>query len=115
MKGKKSTKNTSTDDQVIRINGFEFSSHDEYSEEDLIPYISGAAPSEFTAETRELIEKNISEDSFGLRKALKNIYGQDAEFRDGQQEAILAVLNGKRTLVIQHTGWGKSLINFMSI
>jgi len=45
---------------------------------------------------------------------LKKYYGTDAEFKDGQEEAIRAVLEGKRTLVVQKTGWGKSLVYFMA-
>lgn len=44
----------------------------------------------------------------------KKYYGLDAEFRDGQLEAIESVLNSKRTLVVQKTGWGKSLVYFMA-
>ena len=43
---------------------------------------------------------------------LKEFYGADATFRDGQLEAIIAVLQGNRALVVQKTGWGKSLIYF---
>lgn len=32
---------------------------------------------------------------------LKLCYGEDATFRDGQEEAIRGVLQGKRTLVVQ--------------
>ena len=45
---------------------------------------------------------------------LKNLYGENAKFRDGQLEAILATLQNQRTLVVQKTGWGKSLVYFMS-
>ncbi len=45
---------------------------------------------------------------------LVGIYGQGAEFREGQMEAISSVLEGKRTLVVQRTGWGKSLVYFLS-
>lgn len=45
---------------------------------------------------------------------LKESYGEDAEFREGQAEAIIGVLQGKRTLVVQKTGWGKSLVYFMA-
>lgn len=41
-------------------------------------------------------------------------YGKNASFREGQLEAIKAVLSGKRTLVVQKTGWGKSLIYFLT-
>ena len=43
---------------------------------------------------------------------LKNIYGENATFRDGQYEAIEATMTHKRTLVVQRTGWGKSLVYF---
>ncbi len=39
-----------------------------------------------------------------LLQELKNAYGEDAEFRDGQKEAILEILNRKRILVVQKTG-----------
>ena len=44
---------------------------------------------------------------------LKNIYGEKATFRDGQYEAIEATMTHKRTLVVQRTGWGKSLVYFV--
>ncbi|KAI4446213.1 ATP-dependent RNA helicase DbpA [Eubacterium plexicaudatum ASF492] len=49
-----------------------------------------------------------------LLQELKNTYGEEAEFRDGQEEAIQEVLNGKRLLVVQKTGWGKSLVYFLA-
>jgi len=49
-----------------------------------------------------------------VTKYLKQAFGRDAEFRDGQLDAILAVLNRKRVLVVQRTGWGKSMIYFLS-
>lgn len=45
---------------------------------------------------------------------LKNAYGEEAQFRDGQQEAIQGVLDGQRLLVVQKTGWGKSLVYFLA-
>ncbi len=47
-------------------------------------------------------------------KLLKQLYGEDSYFREGQYEAIEAALTKKRTLVVQKTGWGKSLVYFMS-
>ena len=44
---------------------------------------------------------------------LKEIYGEKSTFRDGQYEAIEATLLHRRTLVVQKTGWGKSLVYFM--
>lgn len=43
---------------------------------------------------------------------LNSMFGEDAIFRDGQYEAIEATLTNKRTLVVQRTGWGKSLVYF---
>lgn len=45
---------------------------------------------------------------------LKQAYGQDADFREGQLEAVQGVLGGKRSLVVQRTGWGKSLVYFLA-
>lgn len=44
---------------------------------------------------------------------IKELYGKDASFRDGQHEAIEATMTQKRTLVVQRTGWGKSLVYFV--
>lgn len=44
---------------------------------------------------------------------IKQLYGEDASFRDGQYEAIEATMTRKRTLVVQRTGWGKSLVYFV--
>lgn len=52
-------------------------------------------------------------DSLDAIKYLKQAFGKDAEFREGQLEAITAVLKGKRVLVVQKTGWGKSIIYFL--
>ncbi|MEM9951422.1 MAG: RecQ family ATP-dependent DNA helicase [Chloroflexota bacterium] len=46
---------------------------------------------------------------------LKQALGTDATFREGQWEAINAlVVNRQRVLVVQRTGWGKSLVYFMA-
>ncbi len=48
-------------------------------------------------------------------KLLKQMLGPDAEFREGQWEAIESVVaQHKRTLVVQRTGWGKSIVYFLS-
>jgi ATP-dependent DNA helicase RecQ len=47
-------------------------------------------------------------------KLLKQMIGASAEFHDGQWEAIENALNNKRTLVIQKTGWGKSIVYFLA-
>lgn len=41
--------------------------------------------------------------------------GPAAEFRDGQWEAVDRVANqGQRLLVVQRTGWGKSVVYFLA-
>lgn len=52
--------------------------------------------------------------SESLLSMLKTMYGPDASFRDGQQEAIEIVISGKRALVVQRTGWGKSTVYFIA-
>ena len=44
---------------------------------------------------------------------LKRIYGKEATFREGQFEAIEATMNNRRSLIVQKTGWGKSLVYFI--
>ena len=43
---------------------------------------------------------------------IKQLYGNDAVFREGQYEAIEATMMHNRSLVVQKTGWGKSLVYF---
>ena len=44
---------------------------------------------------------------------IENLYGPGASFRGGQYEAIEATMTRNRTLVVQRTGWGKSLVYFV--
>ena len=46
-----------------------------------------------------------------LREALGRSH---AEFRPGQWESIEALLNRRRVLVVQRTGWGKSMVYFLA-
>lgn len=46
--------------------------------------------------------------------ALQQVFGSGASFRDGQDFAINKVLHKKRVLVVQKTGWGKSLVYFLA-
>lgn len=49
------------------------------------------------------------------RKLLKAIAGRSAEFRSGQLEAISALVDERRrVLVVQRTGWGKSAVYFIA-
>src|ERR1041384_2965969 len=46
---------------------------------------------------------------------LAQVLGPQAHFRDGQWEAIEAlVVKRQRVLVVQRTGWGKSLVYFLA-
>lgn len=45
---------------------------------------------------------------------LRNAYGDGAQFRDGQEDAIVSVVNKRKTLVVQKTGWGKSIVYFIA-
>ena len=45
--------------------------------------------------------------------ALECFLGPGKTFRDGQYEAIEATLTKKRILVVQRTGWGKSMVYFV--
>jgi len=45
---------------------------------------------------------------------LKKAVGKEAEFRSDQWEAIEAVLSKKKTLVVERTGWGKSIVYFIA-
>jgi ATP-dependent DNA helicase RecQ len=50
-----------------------------------------------------------------LTDHLRAMLGPDAEFRLGQREAIEAVIeDGSRALVVQRTGWGKSLVYWIA-
>ena len=62
-------------------------------------------------EENSMDKKSIKEKATEI---LKNIFGQTATFREGQYEAIEATLTNKRTIVVQRTGWGKSLVYFIS-
>lgn len=44
----------------------------------------------------------------------KSCYGTNAKFREGQLEAIECAVQGERILVVQKTGWGKSLVYFLT-
>ena len=50
-----------------------------------------------------------------LQAHLETMFGAGATFRDGQRGAIEAVVrDGSRTLVVQRTGWGKSLVYWVA-
>jgi len=48
-------------------------------------------------------------------KYLKQMLGDDKEFREGQWKAIKSViLDRKRVIIVQRTGWGKSIVYFLA-
>src|SRR6202521_5298490 len=49
-----------------------------------------------------------------LRYLRKSLDRDDASFRVGQWECIEALLERKRLVVVQRTGWGKSLVYFLA-
>jgi ATP-dependent DNA helicase RecQ len=50
-----------------------------------------------------------------LQAHLETMFGPGAAFREGQREAIEAVVrDGSRTLVVERTGWGKSLVYWIA-
>lgn len=56
-----------------------------------------------------------TDDRAYCEKLLSKAFGPDARFREGQWEAIEAVLRpGARNLVVQRTGWGKSAVYFLA-
>jgi ATP-dependent DNA helicase RecQ len=49
-----------------------------------------------------------------LRYLRQSLNRQDASFREGQWESIDALLARRRILVVQRTGWGKSMVYFLA-
>lgn len=45
---------------------------------------------------------------------LKRMLGNDACFHADQYESIQSILSGNKTLVVQKTGWGKSIVYFIA-
>lgn len=60
--------------------------------------------------------RNIDKHIVGerARAILKQAYGPDAQFHPGQLEAIELVVAGRKSLIVQKTGWGKSLVYFIA-
>ena len=55
------------------------------------------------------------ERSYALRLIRMALTDDAADFREGQWEAIDALVNrGERRLVVERTGWGKSLVYFVA-
>ena len=84
-------------------------------EKDLQNYIGDRVTGKFSPQLSRTITRNLKQDKYHLQADLEEIYGKGAEFHADQDKAIAAVLEGKKTLVVQSTGWGKSLVYFLSI
>jgi superfamily II DNA helicase RecQ len=62
---------------------------------------------------RAELNTNLKSRAEGLLK--QSLNDPHAAFRDGQWEAVLALVRDKsRLLVVQRTGWGKSLVYFLA-
>jgi ATP-dependent DNA helicase RecQ len=50
-----------------------------------------------------------------LLESLRMLTGrEDASFREHQRDAVEALVDGQRVLVVQRTGWGKSAVYFLA-
>ena len=58
------------------------------------------------------VQKKMKEKAVGYLKTSLN--NPKASFHDGQWESINRLLNHKRVLVVQRTGWGKSMVYFLA-
>ena len=58
-----------------------------------------------------LAQERLKKGQEYLRQALGK---PDAGFRNGQWQSIARLLNKKRVLVVQRTGWGKSMVYFLA-
>ena len=47
-------------------------------------------------------------------KYLKSIFGPCATFKEGQLESIVSTVTNHFSLVVQKTGWGKSMVYFLA-
>lgn len=48
-----------------------------------------------------------------MNEYLKDILGSKATFREGQIKALNSIKDNKKALIVQKTGWGKSLVYFL--
>lgn len=51
---------------------------------------------------------------YALNLLRSSLDSEDIEFRNDQWESIQAILENKRLLVVQRTGWGKSMVYFLA-
>ena len=65
---------------------------------------------EYTTDKLNITDKSLYSRALQI---IKQVHGEQAQFRPGQYEAIERTLKEKRLLVVQKTGWGKSLVYFV--
>lgn len=104
----------------FKISGFEYpvgafnAEHNEISGGEYVeyPHVGIVDEGEFEVFT---VRKTPNDPGIFTRatEILQSLYGSTATFRDGQYEAIEATMTQNRTLVVQRTGWGKSLVYFI--
>ena len=64
---------------------------------------------------KKVSKTTMKDERTDAEKYLKRALNDDsATFRDGQWECIEPLLSGKRLLVVQRTGWGKSMVYFLA-
>lgn len=105
---------------ILYVNGKLHSIHPDYfldmQKKDFSKNIS--IKENYLDETMKKEKVNCEMEKCGMRseceKLLKEMLGKDANFHDGQYEAIESALKSERTLVVQRTGWGKSIVYFIA-
>ena len=112
----KSSKNTETMAEYIddMIESFSFENEEEFENADLTSYLGQEVNPQFSSDLRRKLRFKKLITHRKLQRMLETVLGSGAKFREGQEEAILALAEGKKVLVVQHTGWGKSLVYFLT-
>jgi ATP-dependent DNA helicase RecQ len=71
--------------------------------------------SQIRESARRYLAGNDAPTSVSAQALLQQSFGPSAEFRAGQLDAITALVDDRaRLLVVQRTGWGKSLVYFLA-
>lgn len=96
------------------IESFKFENTEDFLNADLTEYIGADVNTQFSTDLRRKLRFKKLITRRQLQRALESVLGAGAKFRDGQDDAILALLEGKKVLVVQRTGWGKSLVYFLT-
>lgn len=87
---------------------------EEFLNADIRKYIGNEAELKFSSDLRRKLRFKKLITHSHLQRMLESVLGKGSRFREGQEDAILALIEGKKVLVVQHTGWGKSLVYFLT-